>query len=106
MTGKVCQGDILKIERIQQDVLVVSKDFFHSSGEIIGCPVYKSSVEGPLHIYIDTGETQGYVQCEKLALLDLRVRGYKKVDQIALQDIMNIADAIQGIFDYTDGPKD
>ena len=34
MTGKVCQGDILKIERIQQDVLVVSKDFFHSSGEI------------------------------------------------------------------------
>ena len=85
MTGKVCQGDILKIERIQQDVLVVSKDFFHSSGEIIGCPVYKSSVEGPLHIYIDTGETQGYVQCEKLALLDLRVRGYKKVDRIALR---------------------
>ena len=50
MTRKVCQGDILKIERIQQDVLVVSKDFFHSSGEIIGCPVYKSSVEGSRQI--------------------------------------------------------
>ena len=33
------QGDILKIEKIKHPVLVVSKDFFNSSGEIIGCPI-------------------------------------------------------------------
>ena len=30
------QGDILKIEKIKHPVLVASKDFFNSSGEIIG----------------------------------------------------------------------
>ena len=33
------QGDILKIDKIKHPVLVVSKDFFNSSGEIIGCPI-------------------------------------------------------------------
>ena len=30
------QGDILKVEKIKHPVLVVSKDFFNTSGEIIG----------------------------------------------------------------------
>lgn len=29
------QGDILKIEKIKHPVLVVSKDFFNTSGEMI-----------------------------------------------------------------------
>lgn len=33
------QGDILKIDKIVHPVLVASKDFFNSSGEIIGCPI-------------------------------------------------------------------
>lgn len=69
------QGDILKIEKINHPVLVVSKDFFNTSGEIIGCPIIKQSMEGPLHIWISTKEPQGYIHCEKLALLDLVVRG-------------------------------
>ena len=67
----VHQGDILKIEKIKHPVLVASKDFFNTSGEILGCPIIKESVEGPLHIWISADETNGYVQCEKLALLDL-----------------------------------
>lgn len=72
--SEIHQGDILKIERIRQPVLVASKDFFNLSGEIIGCPIYADSTEGPLHIYISARETEGYVH--------------------------NITDAIQGIFDY------
>jgi len=53
-----------------------------------------------LHIYIKTEEVQGYVQCEKMALLDLNKRGYSKMGRIHYPDIINIADAIQGIFDY------
>lgn len=37
------QGDILKVEKIKHPVLVVSKDFFNTSGEIIGCPIIKNS---------------------------------------------------------------
>ncbi len=94
------QGDILKIEKIKHPVLVASKDFFNTSGEIIGCPVIRNSIPGPLHIWISAKENEGYVQCEKLALLDLTIRGYKKVDRLSVSEMMNISDAIQGIFEY------
>lgn len=94
------QGDILKIEKVKHPVLIVSKDFFNASGEVIGCPIIRNSIPGPLHIRIFTEENEGYVQCEKLALLDLTVRGYKKTDRLPISEMMNISDAIQGIFEY------
>ena len=94
------QGDIIKIEKIKHPVLVVSKNFFNTSGQIIGCPIIKNSVAGPLHIWMETDENEGYVQCEKLALLDLSVRGHKKVDRLPISDMIEISDAIQGIFEY------
>lgn len=94
------QGDILKIEHIKIPVLVVSKDFFNQTFEIIGCPIYDKGEAGPLHIHVKTEDVEGYVQCEKMALLDLSVRGYSKIDRIDYSDIINITDAIQGIFDH------
>ena len=94
------QGDIIKIEKIKHPVLVVSKDFFNTSGEIIGCPIIGDSIPGPLHIWMSTEQTEGYVQCEKLALLDLSIRGYKIVDRLPISEIINVSDAIQGIFEY------
>ncbi|HJC87941.1 MAG TPA: type II toxin-antitoxin system PemK/MazF family toxin [Candidatus Eisenbergiella intestinigallinarum] len=100
MSLEVQQGDILKIERIRHPVLIVSTNFFNASGEVIGCPIYEAGTESPLHIAVTADKMQGYVQCEKLALLDLKVRGHKKTGRIALNEQMNITDAIQGIFDY------
>lgn len=94
------QGDILKIEKIKHPVLVVSKDFFNTSGQIIGCPVIKDSKPGPLHIWMSTEHAEGYIQCEKLALLDLSVRGHKKAGRLPLPEMMNVSDAIQSIFEY------
>ena len=94
------QGDILKIEKIKHPVLVASKDFFNTSGEIIGCPIINNSNPGPLHIWISTENTEGYIQCEKLALLDLTLRDYKKVDKLPISEMINVSDAIQGIFEY------
>ena len=94
------QGDILKVEKIKHPVLVVSKDFFNTSGEIIGCPIIKNSTAGPLQIWMSTEENEGYIQCEKLALLDMSFRGYKKVDRLPISEMVNISDAIQGIFEY------
>ena len=100
MIVDVHQGDILKIEKIKIPVLVVSKDFFNQTGEIIGCPVFDEGKDGPLHIRICGDEMNGYVHCEKLNLFDLNVRGHSKVDRIHMTAIMDITDAIQGIFDY------
>lgn len=94
------QGDILNIENIKHPVLVTSKDFFNTSGEIIGCPIISHSNPGPLHIWISTKNVEGYIHCEKLALLDLSVRGYKKTDSLPMAEMMNVSDAIQGIFEY------
>ena len=94
------QGDILRIEKIKHPVLVVSKDFFNSSGEIIGCPIISDSNPGPLHIWTHMDDIEGYIQCEKLTLLDLSVRGYKRIGRISLAEVINVSDAIQGIFDY------
>ena len=94
------QGDILKIEKIKPPVLVVSKDFFNNSGAIIGCPIIENSTIGPLHIWIDHEMIQGYVHCENLKLLDLSVRGHKKLTHLTISEMMNLCDAIQSIFDY------
>lgn len=100
MRNEIHQGDIVKIENIVPPVLVTSKDFFNQTGEIIACPIFAESSDSPLHIFIRADGAEGYVQCEKLALLDLHVRGYKKIAALPLPEMMNIADAIQGIFDY------
>lgn len=94
------QGDILKIEKIKHPVLVASKDFFNTSGEIIGCPIISNSNPGPLHIWMSTESVEGYIQCEKLALLDLTIRGHKKIDRLPVSEMINVSDAIQGIFEY------
>lgn len=100
MAKGLCQGDVLMVEHMKYPVLVVSKDYFNSSGEIIGCPIYDRSAEGPLHILVNIGNRKGYVQCEKLALLDMSVRGYKTVEHISMRDRIEISDVIQGIFEY------
>jgi mRNA-degrading endonuclease toxin of MazEF toxin-antitoxin module len=100
MKEELHQGDILKIEHIKKPVLIVSKDFFNQTFEIIGCPILEKGEAGPLHIHIKTEDVEGYVQCEKMALLDLNIRGYSMIDRIHYHDIINITDAIQGIFDY------
>ena len=41
-----------------------------------------------------------YGKCEKLALLDMSFRGYKKVDRLPISEMINVSDAIQGIFEY------
>lgn len=100
MKETIDQGDILKIEKIKMPVLVVSKNFFNQSGEIIGCPVYRNGEPGALHIKIVMDEVAGYVQCEKMALLDMNIRGYSKLGRIHMPEIIDITDAIQSIFDH------
>lgn len=94
------QGDILSVEKIPGLVLVVSKNFFNQSEQAICCPVVTAAPPDPLHIPVSTKELQGIVMCEQMKLLDLKIRGYKKTSSIGYDDIIDITDAIQSIFDY------
>jgi mRNA-degrading endonuclease toxin of MazEF toxin-antitoxin module len=100
MKEPVHQGDIIKVENVKTPVFVASKDFFNQTGEIIGCPIMKNRKTGALHISIQTEKVEGVIHCEKLALLDLNKRGFLQIDRASMGDIINITDAIQGIFDY------
>ena len=100
MKKKTNQGDIIKIDNIKIPVLVVSKNYFNNSGEIIGCPIITDGEAGPLHIFVSGDKTKGYVHCEKMKLFDLKERGYSITDRIHMDSIIDITDAIQGIFDY------
>ena len=102
MSKKVAiqQGSILKVEKISFPVLVVSKPFFNESGLVIACPIIEKSVAAPLHIKIEAKQYSGFVHCEDLKLLDIKSRRHSVVDSIEMSDIINISDAIQGIFDY------
>lgn len=94
------QGDIITVEKLKGCFLIVSKNFFNTTEQAILCPIVQDTFLDPLHIEIKTSETQGVVMCEQMRLVDLRYRGYKKIDQIHYSDIINITDVIQSIFDY------
>ena len=98
--NSVKQGEVLKVDKLHFPVLVVSKTFFNQEDLVIVCPILKESNISPLHIDISSDQIEGYVHCEDLRLLDLKVRRFSVIDCIDMSSIINITDAVQGIFDY------
>ena len=97
------QGDIVRINGFgKRHFVVVSKNaFIKAAGVIHVCPMMDSIPEGPLHIAV-TGRNSvsGVVVCEQLKLIDPSARGCSRIDSLQYGDIMNISDAIQGVFEY------
>lgn len=93
------QGNLIYIEELKQEVLVVSTKFFNQSGQVIVCPIVHEIYADPLHIDIISEDIRKIVMCEQMKLMDLRNRKYKKVGQLTHEEMLNITDAIQAIFD-------
>lgn len=94
------QGDLLKVEGIQHPVIVVSNNYFNQSGKAIVCPIMKKAVPGPLHIELKDSPVEGFVLCEQVRYLDLASRRFSKMTQTHYFDIMDISDAVVGMFEY------
>ena len=94
------QGDILKVSGLKYPVIVVSSNFFNESGKAIVCPILKNVVEGPLHIMLKDSSVEGYVLCEQVRYVDLAERQFSRLQATHYFDIMDISDAVMGIFDY------
>ena len=95
-------GDIVKISGYKNYFLVVSSNTFIEVTKMIQvCPFITGVDAGPLHIQaVGTKGTIGTAICEQIKLIDLVSRKVTKQDRIHYPDIMNISDAIQGIFEY------
>lgn len=96
------QGDIIKITGFKNKFLIVSKNsFIKATGVFHVCPMIPHLSSGPLHIPV-SGRIQekGTVICEQMKMIDPAARSCGKVDSIPYNMIMNISDAIQGIFEY------
>ena len=98
--SRVEQGDLLKVAGLNYPVMVVSNNFFNETGKAIVCPIVKNAVEGPLHIRLKESTVEGYVLCEQVRYLDLTVRRFSKLGDAHYYDVMDISDAVMGMFDY------
>ena len=94
------QGDLLKIDGIQQPVIVVSNNVFNQSGKAIVCPIVQSAQEGPLHIKLKDSSVQGVVLCEQVRYLDLAARRFHNLTATHYFDIMDISDAVVSMIEY------
>ena len=94
------QGDLLKVEGIAHPVIVVSNNYFNQSGKAIVCPIMEKAAPGPLHIELKDSPVEGFVLCEQVRYLDLASRRYSKMTQSHYFDIMDISDAVVGMFEY------
>lgn len=96
------QGDVIKIAGFRNQFLVVSKNaFITATGMFHVCPLLPNVSDGPLHISVNgVGGATGTVICEQVKLIDPDVRACSRKDRIPYSELMNISDALQGIFEY------
>ncbi len=97
---KIEQGDILKVQKLPYPVIVVSNNFFNQSGKAVVCPIRKEVLEGPLHLPVKNELVDGLILCEQVRYLDLSQRFFSKICSIPYFDVMDLSDAVMGIFDY------
>lgn len=96
------QGDIIKISGFKTDFLVISKNSFINAVRMFHvCPLLTDVEAGPLHIPV-TGNngSSGTAICEQIKLIDPAIRNCRKTDWLPYGQIMEISDAIQGMFEY------
>ena len=97
------QGDVIKIQGYKKQLfVVVSKNaFIKATGCFHVCPVIPRIPAGPLHIEVlGTNGEAGTVICEQIKIIDPGVRDCNRVDYLKYKDIMDVSDAVQGIFEY------
>ena len=99
---KYSQGDIIRIEGFKDLYLILSKNaFIRTTGVFHVCPLLQKIEPGPLHIRVNgRNNTDGTVVCEQIKLIDPDKRSCSYKDSLIYADIMNVSDAVQGLFEY------
>ncbi|QFJ55924.1 hypothetical protein [Pseudobutyrivibrio xylanivorans] len=96
------QGDIIKIAGFGNLFLIVSKNSFIRERQMFHvCPIVKADLVNPMCIPVKGNEgNEGTAICEEIKLIDPLARNCSKVDRLNYWSVINISDAIQGMFEY------
>lgn len=96
------KGDIIRIANSRYLFVIVSNNsFIRATGVFHVCPFVSDLPGGPVHIVGQgkKGET-GTIPCEQIKLIDPEERNCRRVDRLPYETIMDVSDAIQGLFEY------
>lgn len=96
------QGDIIRISNSKYMFVIVSNNsFIRATGVFHVCPFVSGLPAGPVHI-VGKGkkDATGTIPCEQIKLIDPEERNCSRVDSLPYETIMEVSDAIQGIFEY------
>lgn len=92
------QGEMIRAEGIRDLLLVVSKNVFNKSGQVIACPIKDGRVVSPTtHVLEEKGKT---VLCDHLRYVDIEARHASRIGEISINDIVEISNIIESLFDY------
>ena len=94
------QGSVIELEQNKLRALVLSKNMFNATGLSIVCPIKEKANPDALHISVNVGGKENYALIEHMRSLDLSARYYRVIGCIAYEEIQEITDAAQSIFDY------
>ena len=98
----ICQGDVVRVGGFGKTLFVVTSKnaFIKATGYLHVCPMLADAEAGPIHIVVKGKKnTFGTVICEQVKLIDPVARGINRIDRLSYDDVMNISDVIQGIFE-------
>ena len=98
--SEIHQGEILCLEKPETYILVLSRDFFNRTGMTVVCPLTECASGDALHIAVASEKYNGTALLEQLRSIDLRARHFRKISEISMNQIQDISDAVQGIFEY------
>ncbi|MBQ8488462.1 MAG: type II toxin-antitoxin system PemK/MazF family toxin [Pseudobutyrivibrio sp.] len=93
----VNQGDIIKVDGIKLNMLVISRDIINENEVCIVVPLSSNFSESVTHI--KNSFSKELLITEQLRYIDLTTRYYKKVGNLSLEEMQNVVDVVQGLFD-------
>ena len=93
----VNQGDIIKVEGIKLNMLVISRDIINENEVCIVVPLSSNFSESITHI--KNSFSKELLITEQLRYIDLTSRYYKKLGNLSLEEMQNVVDVVQGLFD-------
>ena len=106
---KVRQGDIIKInlnptkgheQAGYRPVIVVNNTFLsRASNMTIVCPITNTDRNNPVHVRLDGLTTTGFVMCDQVRAIDIRVREYKVIETVDKETLLEVCDIVQGAVD-------
>lgn len=93
----VNQGDIIKVDGIKLNMLVISRDIINENEVCIVVPLSSNFSESVTHI--KNSFSKELLITEQLRYIDLTSRYYKKLGNLSLEEMQNVVDVVQGLFD-------